>query len=150
MQFLEDLPDEILFKIFSNLESYDLIKCAQVSKRIRKLSLDASFWQKINLYGKIVPSEFIKQILDNGCKYLSLYDAEINGTLELAKEAYYLKNLNIGGLVTESSHNVENLLYSCHSFEKLSLSGLSINLKMFKVLYTYADAHNCFGLTVGR
>ena len=46
----EDLPDEIILKVFKNLEISDLICCGQLSKRIRTISHDESLWQKINLY----------------------------------------------------------------------------------------------------
>ena len=46
---LEDLPDEILLKIFKNLEVKDILRCGQMSKRIRAISTDESLWEKINL-----------------------------------------------------------------------------------------------------
>ena len=38
--YLEDLPNEILLKIFSYLETSDVFHCGQMSKRIRKISHD--------------------------------------------------------------------------------------------------------------
>ena len=50
---LEDLPDELIVKVFSFLEIRDLICLGQLSIRIRAISHDEKFWQKINLYHDI-------------------------------------------------------------------------------------------------
>ena len=137
---LQDLPDEIHLKIFANLKSKDLICCAQVSNKLRRICHDASLWQKINLCEKKVPSELLEQILGNGCQYLSLCDAQIKGRLNLTKKAYHLRYLNAGGLESQvdefkdKKHNIEALLGSCHSVEKLSLKGLDLNTNIFSDL----------------
>ena len=56
-------PDEVLLKIYAYLSMKNLVRCSGVSKRIRRICHDESLWQKINLYGKIVPSEFIELVL---------------------------------------------------------------------------------------
>ena len=81
--YLEDLPDEILLKIFQYLNMKEIVYCAQMSKRIRKISHDESLWQKINLYQRKVKVEFVEQILSNGCKYLSLNCAELLGDIKV-------------------------------------------------------------------
>ena len=66
------MPDEVQLKIFKALEIKDLICCAQVSKRTRRICRDGSIWKKVNLFRKVVPSEFIVMILENGCKHISI------------------------------------------------------------------------------
>ena len=46
----EDLPDEVILRVFINLDIKNLIRCGHVSKRIRAISQDESLWLKINLY----------------------------------------------------------------------------------------------------
>ena len=82
---LENLPDEIILKVLSFLESKEVILCGHMSKRIRTICYDVSLWRKINLYDKVVPCEFLKMILTNGCKYLRVQRAEFKGTLSLNK-----------------------------------------------------------------
>ena len=41
---LDDLPDEVLLKVFGFLDSNELILCSQVSKRLQAISNDASLW----------------------------------------------------------------------------------------------------------
>ena len=72
---LQDLPNEVLLKIFGYFDTKELIRCAQVSKRIRLICYDETFWRKINLYKKTISLPFLEQILENGCKYISLCDA---------------------------------------------------------------------------
>ena len=79
---LEDLPNEILMKIFKNLDVKDLLRCGQMSKRIRAISMDESLWEKINLLFKKVPIGFLGLVLRNGCKYLSLFGAKLIGEIE--------------------------------------------------------------------
>ena len=153
---LDDLPDEVLLKIYAFLSIKNLVCCSGVSKRIRRVCHDESLWQKINLYGKIVPSKFLEQVLANGCKYLNLQDAQINGTLSLPRDTYQLKYLNL----TSHGANMENvkeLLLSCSSsMEKLSLSGLyelELNEEMLGAIFksenlTVLDLSNCSELTI--
>ena len=37
---LEDLPDELILKVFESLKTLELIYCSQVSKRIRRIRLE--------------------------------------------------------------------------------------------------------------
>ena len=152
---LDDLPDEILLKIYAYLSMKNLVRCSGVSKRIRRVCHDESLWQKINLYGKIVPSEFLELVLANGCKYLNLQDAQIDGTLSLPRDTYQLKYLNLTDVA--NMENVEELLLSCSSsLEKLSLSGLhelELNDEMLSAIFknenlTVLDLSDCGKLTI--
>ena len=71
LQF-DDLPDEIVLKIFKKLDIKDLLNCGMVSKRIRAISKDESLWEKVNLYNKLVPStKFLKLVLNSGMGFIS-------------------------------------------------------------------------------
>ena len=52
---LEDLPDEIVLRIFKNLEFEDLFSWYQVSKRFRAISQDACLWIKVNIWDQNTP-----------------------------------------------------------------------------------------------
>ena len=83
---LENLPDKVILKILCNLQIPDLIRCGQVSKRIREISNDETLWQKINLFNKKVPKGFLSRVLDTNCKYLSLNEARLGDPLSKAYE----------------------------------------------------------------
>ena len=105
--------------IFSYLSIKDLIHCGLVSKRIRRLSRDEFLWKKVNLCGKIVPSDFLKYILDNGCRYLNLAFSEIRGSLKLLNNCeskmtgkYKVKYLNLSNC-SANYGVIEELISSC-------------------------------------
>ena len=121
---LNDVPDEVILRVFGNLEIKDFIRCGQVSKRIRAISQDQSLWLRIDLYeNKSVATGFLEYVLNNGCKYLGLgftQIGQINGE-SLRCNSSQLKCLDLS--FCQSSHQVfDDLLSSCHSLEKLSLA----------------------------
>ena len=117
---LFDLPDEILLKILSNLDFANIIKYGQVCQRIRAISHDTRLLQTINLSGKIVPAKFFQIILENGCKYLSLRNAKIDGDLAYIKTSklLYLECT----YCFAKSKNFERILASRNSLQKLSIA----------------------------
>ena len=81
---LPSMPDEVLLKIMSYLDIKSLLKCGQLSKRLRIISYDETLWVNIILSeGQMVPTEFIKFVIENGCKYLSLRKIMLTGTIAL-------------------------------------------------------------------
>jgi len=90
----QDLPDEIILKLFSYFEPKDLISSLQVSKRLRKISHDNSLWQNVFLALKIVKTEFLALILDKGCKSLNLSESIFVGSLSLRQKSQ-LRDLDL-------------------------------------------------------
>ena len=88
---MENLPDEVILKVLSFITIRDLIQCGQVSKRIRIISHDETLWQKINLYNKKVPANFIEMVMNRGCKYLSLFQIKMFGECKRLNSASQLK-----------------------------------------------------------
>ena len=122
----DHLPDEVQLKIFKFLEIEDLMHCAQVSKRVRRICQDESIVKKVNLYKKVVPSEFIAQILESGCKYINLRSSKIVGELKLSRNDYNVKYLNLHNCIADQGV-LEKLISSCKSLQKLSLCNLELN-----------------------
>ena len=116
----EKFPNELLLKILSFLEIFDLIKCSQTSKRIRFICYDNSLWQKINLSKKKVTTEFLQKVIDSGCKCLNLNEAKIVATLRLKNDSQ-LTDLDLSGC-SAFSHVFEELLGSCHYLQKLTFT----------------------------
>jgi len=126
----DHLPDEVQLKIFKFLEIEDLMHCAQVSKRVRRICQDESIVKKVNLYKKVVPSEFIAQILESGCKYINLRSSKIVGELKLSRNDYNVKYLNLHNCTADQGV-LEKLISSCKSLQKLSLCNLELNSNAF-------------------
>ena len=121
---LDDVPDEVILRVFSNLEIKDFIRCGQVSKRIRAISQDQSLWLRLDLYkNKSVAPGFLEYIINNGCKYLGLglaQIAQIDGK-SLKCNPSQLKCLDLS-FCRGSLQVFDDLLSSCHSLEKLALT----------------------------
>ena len=130
---LGHLPDEIQLKIFKFLGIEDIICCAQVSQRTRRICNDESIWEKINLYSKVVPSKFIDQILQKGCKYINLRNAKIVGALKLSRKDYNVKYLNLTNCTADQGV-LEKFISSCQCLQKLSLCNLELNSNAMKSL----------------
>ena len=122
---MENLPNEVILKVWSFLTIRDLGNCAQVSKRFKNICSDESLWKKINLSDKIVPTVFIEKILVRGCEFLNLNNAILEG------DSYFLSNSKLRYLdlsnTTADFGVLEDLVGSCQSLEKLSLDGSTIN-----------------------
>ena len=133
---LEDLSNELIVKVFSYLEIKELIRCGQLSKRIRIISHDQALWQKMNLSSdpwekckNKVPADFLHMVISNGCKYLSLNSEQIQSDLKLnqVSSLIYLKLVTIFPVLPSDVHFndilSEELLETGHSLKKLSVEG---------------------------
>ena len=139
LQF-EALPNEIIYHVFGYLKIVDLLKCGQVSKKFRAISIDEQYqWPKmVNLCYKKVPVEFLEKLLDSGCKYLSLSEAALEGILNLPT-ASRLKYLNLSGFGLTGYRKIRDfsnkivLMKSCISLQKLSLSKIELFLNLIRI-----------------
>ena len=134
LQF-EMLPNEVIRQVFSYLKLVDLLNCGHVSKRFRAISIDDQYlWpKKVNLCNRSVPVGFLRKLLDSGCKYLSLSQAVLKGTLNLPVESK-LKYLNLNGFALKCDRqNPEKILKSCYSLQKLSLSKFQLSTKLINI-----------------
>ena len=127
----QDLPDEIVLKILSFSETEDLIRCGQVSKRIRRISHDGTLWMTVNLEKKSVQTELLEMILEKGCRHLNLCDSEILGSLSShIKSQLRVLNLSLILSSPEETLVLEELLLSCCSLEHLLMENVSLTPKM--------------------
>ena len=141
----QDLPDELLLKIFGYSETKDLITYGQVSKRMRKISRDGTLWVTVNLVKKIVKTDLLEVILGKGCKILNISNSTIVGhfssiikspifksqfkELDLSQSAL-TGSLPVEAYSTENIDVLEELLFSCCSLQCLKMEGLLITPKM--------------------
>ena len=117
---LTDFPDEIILKVFSNLDLKDLLRCGQVAKRFRIISHDKYLWQKIDQSGQNVSTAFIQFILDRGCKYLDLDNSKLEVNLKLTAKSQ-LRHLYLQNCIVDDE-SLEQLISSCQFLETLSLN----------------------------
>ena len=74
---LDDMPDEIILKIFTFLDIREILKCGQVSRRIQGISNDESLWLQLNFFKGHVPYGLLERAVQNGYRYLSLAFASL-------------------------------------------------------------------------
>ena len=125
MSSLEILPEEIVLKIFAYLETKDLGRCLQVSKRFRNIAQDESLWNKFELENKIFRSKFIGQALRYGLNELHLEKCRLKFVpLKLPKrnklQSLYFSapwNPQLGD--NYELEFLSNLISSCHFLKKL-------------------------------
>ena len=137
---IQNLPDELLLKIFGSSETKDLITYGQVSKRIRKISHDSTLWGTVNISKKIVKNELLEMILSKGCKILNLSNSTIVGSLS-SNMKHNIGSLDLSQSVKPARFGrqvycednigvLEELLFSCCSLQQLKMEGLLITPKM--------------------
>ena len=123
----EDLPNEILMEKFFLLDFKGVVQCGQVSKRLRTISNDESFWSKLNLFGRKVPYSFIERAVQNGCEYLKLGYSCVHGGKK-SEIAWKLKYLEISQSSDKLAQELpKGVLENCHYLQKLALHNLVLN-----------------------
>ena len=119
---IEDLPEEIILKIFTQLNIKDLYQCMAVNKKFRDIAYDNSLWDKMHLTGEL-PPELLPHIIANGCHYLSLQLCTILKGNTRFEDNFHLKYLCFNVSKDEENPDVlSDLASSCHVLEKLSIA----------------------------
>ena len=135
MSNLDDLPNEVILKVLTYLKVEELVRCHQVSKRIKTISHDESLWKKINLHlCNFIPAELLQLVLNNGCRYLSLNNSRVVGNLHLenSSQLIYLDMTYLKA----TDEVKERTLASCDSLEKISLMKMTLSNEMlFSIFY---------------
>ena len=125
---LDDLPIEILLKIFDSFKINDLLRCGQVSNRIRSMAHHETLWQKVNLQNRDrISAGLIQFILENGCKYLSIGTCQVEGHL-IPTQTFQLKYLEAWDVSPVKT--LEEILASCNLLEKLDLRYVRLSNSM--------------------
>ena len=126
-----DLPDELILKVFSYTETTDILRCGQVSKRIRNISHDDSLFHTVNLSSKNVKIDILEKVLNKGCKSLNLSDSYILGNLSLIhSQLRELRELDLSNCKAATYDVLEQLVASCHYLQKLTIKGSKLSPKM--------------------
>ena len=136
---LEDLPDEVVLKIFSFLNIEGILKCGQVSQRMRAISNDNSLWLQLNLSDRKVPYGLLEKAVENGCIYLSLarsrlYGCENRNSKIPTDLKYLVLSVRYGSVRYGfgKSGVPKELLKNCHSLKKLAMENLILDFEDIK------------------
>ena len=129
MKSFLDLPEELILKVLSYTETTDVLRCGQVSKKIRTISNDDSLFQTVILMDKYVKTDLLAVVFNKGCKSLNLTNCSIWGNLSLIQNSKLIK-LDLSNCKGTTYNVLEELVASSHSLQNLSLEGLLITQKM--------------------
>jgi len=100
--FFSVLPKEIIFFIFKDFTSYDLICIAQTCRAFRKLSLDPLFWSTVQRANDLVcfhlKTSFTRDVLGFGINYQKYPNSNVISSISspldlLSYTAYYKLNV---------------------------------------------------------
>ena len=78
MSSIEDLPEEIILKIFAFLSLKQLTKCMKVTKKMNRISQDKSLWKRVCSFYRKIPKECIHQIVKSSVKSIVFSHCEIS------------------------------------------------------------------------
>ena len=124
---LNDLPNEVILKLFGFMDIKELLLSGQVSKRFRAIANDESLWLKLNLCDREVPYEFIEKAAENGCKYLSLVNCDIVGLTGKSELSFNLNYLTMSRGCYQSGQGLLKLIQNCSSLQKLSVACMGMD-----------------------
>ena len=147
---LEDMPDEILLKILTNLEIKDLIRCGQLCKRIRAISSDESMKrQRLSLDGMKLNYKIINKVILHNGKALTVLNLRnckglyMGTILDIVQHCVELTEFNLAStnLCRDSLNFLANNLTP--TVVKLSLQ----NLKQLQDKHVSAIVKRCNKMT---
>ena len=144
----EGLPDEIILEIFSLLDIKGVLRCGQVSKRLRNISNDQCLWSKLNLSGRQVSYDFVEKAVQNGCEYLNLGFSWVHGGKNV-EEPWKLKYLEMSQSSVEwdkCAHEVLEVVQNCHSLQKLSVDNHFLNSCKIEQICQNGETLKCLSL----
>ena len=123
---LQDMPDEIVLKIFIFLEIKNILKMCQTSKRFYAICQEDSLWQTFDFSGKKVPTDFVHKLLKKGCTFLSLQNgSKLKGNLDF-NDVSKLTHLYLDNIKAKAGV-LEQISTSSQSLQVLELSNLKLN-----------------------
>ena len=78
---MDDIPNEIFMKVLKNLDITDVLKCAQVCKRLNSICMDETVYRITDLSERKVSTKLIELVLNRGCKDLNLHHSRLENDL---------------------------------------------------------------------
>ena len=141
----DEVPDEIILKIFSFLSFKSLGNINQVSQRMKRIAEDASLWEKVEAWERLIPAGFIEQIFKSKVKYISFQDCEFCPIdLNILKDNNLdLKYMRISGCDEFPSHIelLSEMVKCSKSLEYLNIQDCQSDL-VFKCIESIANPNN--------
>lgn len=141
VQSLNDLPDDILLRLFSFLPNMDLCRASGVCRKWQTLCWDPLLWENIEIVNyqdsdinKILRNLLSKLAISTEGRFsLTVHSVKLNGCELLAdkglgfiaKYCIDLEELHIANCCCLTSKGLQDVLQNCHNLQFLDASGIS-------------------------
>lgn len=125
------LSDEMILHIFRLIPKKALIRCSQVSKRFKRISLDETLWTRLDLSCRSLRDGALGRVISRGTIILRLAQAHIShpvfkpGSMDHSFETK-LSFLDLS-MCSIAHGTLYELLSRCRSLRKLSLENVPVN-----------------------
>ncbi|KAK8744405.1 hypothetical protein OTU49_000778, partial [Cherax quadricarinatus] len=123
------MSDELILAVFRWLPKFMLARCAQVSRRWKRLAFDETLWRRLDLGGKTLKPGVVGRVILRGSNILRLAKAEVGNPI-FSPQLHYLPSippirsklqyLDLSMAAIEPQA-LEELLSVCFDLKKLSL-----------------------------
>ncbi|XP_045615439.1 S-phase kinase-associated protein 2 isoform X2 [Procambarus clarkii] len=128
------MSDELILGVFRWLPKFMLARCAQVSRRWKRLAFDETLWRRLDLGGKTLKPGVVGRVILRGSSILRLAKAEVGNPI-FSPQLHYLPSippvrsklqyLDLSMAAIEPQA-LEELLSVCFDLKKLSLEHCTI------------------------
>ncbi|XP_050726078.1 S-phase kinase-associated protein 2-like [Eriocheir sinensis] len=123
------MSDELILAVFRWLPKFMLARCAQVSRRWKRMAFDESLWRRLDVGGKTLRPGVVGRVILRGCSILRLAKAEVGSpifspqlqhlpTLMPVRSKLQYLDLSMAAIQPQA---LEELLSVCWDLKKLSL-----------------------------
>uniref|UniRef100_T1I6V3 Uncharacterized protein n=1 Tax=Rhodnius prolixus TaxID=13249 RepID=T1I6V3_RHOPR len=130
---LSTLPDELLLSIVQYLPYKSLCHLSEVSRRFYTIATDETLWQRIDLAGRKLCTNWLMYILRRGIRVVRLRGAEIASplmsltlTIELINFHLKVEYMDLSEVII-TPEDLETLLSKCRMLKKLSLDSCELS-----------------------
>ncbi|CAL1568157.1 unnamed protein product [Knipowitschia caucasica] len=122
----DQLPDELLLKMFFYLPLRELLKMALVCKRWNCVVFDESLWQSVDLEGLTHMGPALQNVLKTGVRRLRCPRAFVEELQFTSTGSLNLVQLDLSSSIIPVAA-LESIITSCTQLQNLSLEGLQLS-----------------------
>jgi len=135
------LSDEIILCVFKWLPKSTVARCAQVSKRWKRLAYDEVLWRRLDLSGSCLKPTILGTVLLRGTQVLRLAKSEICDPIypaeapppHMCPSFHNLQYLDLS-MSSISTQGLCEIFNTCQSLKKLSLEHCSVDEQVCELL----------------
>ncbi|XP_008322737.2 S-phase kinase-associated protein 2-like, partial [Cynoglossus semilaevis] len=122
----DQLPDELLLKIFFYLPLQDLLGISRVCKRWHRLMFDESLWHSVDLEGMTQADAALRHVLKTKVTRLRCPRSYVEELRLAGTEPLQMAELDLSSSIIPTSV-LESIICGCRQLRCLSLEGLQLS-----------------------